>query len=192
MVMHSDLSMSATIAKYFNKLVRCVFIGVKEDGHVPTSCVFDPQAQESARRVFQQGVVENQSGDVVSKRVRPAGAALPRDQGASYQARGIQEEIPPPTPQARTQQPSPSVTVSCYTHTLPHTCTYKPVGACYLAAWQQPAACAHLSLHVGALILSMCALLALSPSSSLAPAVSHSHRATFSCNRRRRTRPEAS
>ena len=123
-MMNSDLSFSATIAKYFNKLVRCVFVSYKEDGHIRTMS----EAEESARRLFQQGVEENQSGDdVVRTRVRPAGAALPWNQGASYQAQDIQEESPPPTPQARAQQPSASVTVSCRTHTLPHTCTCKPV-----------------------------------------------------------------
>jgi hypothetical protein len=118
MIMRSDLSLSATIAKYYGRLVRGSWFVACHKHRSTLSTAFDLEALKDARLLLQQGFEQNQSGGPALGRVRPAGAALPVGHDPMYQNQGniVQDDIQPSTQQSRTPRPSSSVTVSPCTH----------------------------------------------------------------------------
>jgi len=101
MVMKSDFSLSVTMVKFYNQLIRCTCLTARnQDLHNLSSEFMEKEVvqwQESARRLLQPGLQPNQSGGLALREpARPEEAALPR-QDTIYleQDDDIQDAIPP-------------------------------------------------------------------------------------------------
>lgn len=133
MVMKSDFSLSVTMVKFCNQLIRCTCLTARnQDLHNLSSEFMEKEVvqwQESARRLLQPGLQPNQSGGLALREpARPEEAALPR-QDTIYleQDDDIQDAIPPTA--TSMQEHSSSVTVSP-SHTYMRACRARTTCTC--------------------------------------------------------------